>query len=662
VSKKDSQEGQRRRTFLRTAGVAATVALAGCGGSDGDNGDTGGNGDGNGGGNSGGNGGSNGDGNGGNGDGNGGNGDGNSGGNGDSNGDGNGGDGDSDGGDGDGNGGDGGDGEPNVLSLSIPEAANFDPVRIKGDGSQIVSDHVFSELFTLPQGGIDPTAQLVTDYTVSDDGRTYTFTLRDDVTFHNGDRLTAQDFVYSWERLAASDNSQEGETILEGGFQIAHDTTTETVDGEEQDVYEPGSLAVEAVDEQTLEVTLDSPFYDALFWFAYGSLSPVPEGIVGDVEGYEGEMDYAEFSSQSPVGTGPYRIDTVETGTEVTVTADDEYHGDQPGPDQISMQVVTNTDAVYRRAMNRNVDVFQLPNSRFDPSKVSIDETLSLSQEVGTYGPLENGETANYVTWDEAYTAYFIFDCSRVEKPIRQALNYAVNQENFVDQGFRGVGEPAYHQSPPTVYPGGKEAYDQHAQENFPYGYREAQIDQARSVMEDAGYGENNRASITLTLYNDRNPDAYSRIANLIRSKAETIYVDVQIDRAPFNTIIDEAISGNLDMYTLGNGLEYPSPQDMLKFGRPYEGNLVRWREDPSDASARAADAWNRIQNNLQPTEAAQQARSEAYIEMEEAIWEDAIYLTNYHPRGQQWWYDRVDVPPQPSGFHDRLFDDVSFE
>jgi hypothetical protein len=115
-------------------------------------------------------------------------------------------------------------------------------------------------------------------------------------------------------------------------------------------------------------------------------------------------------------------------------------------------------------------------------------------------------------------------------------------------------------------------------------------------------------------------------------------------------------------MYTLGNGLEYPSGADMLKFGRPYDGNLVRWREDPSDASQQAAEAWETVQSNLGPTDAEEQARSDAFLEMEEAIWEDAIYLTNYHPRGQQYWYDDVDVPIQPSGFHDRVFDRVSFE
>ncbi|MEZ3117228.1 ABC transporter substrate-binding protein [Halobaculum sp. MBLA0147] len=549
--------------------------------------------------------------------------------------------------------------ETGTLSLSIPEAANFDPVQIKGDGSQRVSDHVFEELFTLPQGGLTPEPQLVEEYEVSDDGRTYTFTLAEGVQFHDGSTLTAADVVYSWERLAASDNSQEAQVILEGGFQIAHETTTETVDGEQQEVYEPGTLAVEAVDERTLEVTLASPFFDALFWFAYGSLSPVPEGIVGDIDGYEGETDYATFSAERPIGTGPYRIGSVETGTNVTLDAFDEYHGSEPGPDRIEMQVVQSADTRFQRAINRNVDVFQLPSSRFDPSKVSIEETRSLGQEVGTYGPLSNDRTARYSTWDEAYTAYFIFDCSRVERPIRRALNYAVNQENFVEQGFKGVGEPAFHQSPPSVYPGGKEAYDRHAEENFPYGYREARVEKARSVMESAGYSDSDRASITLTLYNDRNPDAYSRIADLIRTKASSIHIDLTIERAPFGTIIEEAINGNLDMYTLGNGLEYPSPVDMLKFGRPYEGNLVRWRKDPSDASERAASAWSTIQDNLGPGEAAQQTRDEMIVQMEEAIWEDAIYLTNYHPRGQQFWYDDVDVPVQSSGFHDLLYDDV---
>jgi len=553
--------------------------------------------------------------------------------------------------------GDGG-GSDGTLSLSIPEASNFDPVQIKGDGSQVVADHVFDNLFALPQDDLAPTTQLVEEYEVSDDGLTYTFTLKEGVEFHDGTELTAGDVTYSWERLAASDNSQEGGSILDEPFVIDHETRTETVDGEEQEVYEPGTLAVEATDEYTVEATLRQPFFDSLFWFAYGALSPVPEGIVGDVGDYDGETDYAEFSGQSPVGTGPFEVDSVDTGTNVTLAAFDGYHGDAPGPEEIDMQVVQSADTRYQRAINRDVDVFRLPNTRLDPSKITVEGERELGGTVGTYGELENGETANYATWDEAYTAYFIINCQRVERPVRRAMAYAVNQQNFVDQGFRGVGKPAYHYTPPSVYPGGQEAYDQHARENYPYGYNESRTDEARSVMETAGYGPDDEASVTLTVYNDRNPDAYDQIAEVLRTKLASVYVDLSIETAPFGTIIDQAIQGNLDVFSLGNGLEYPSPADTLQFAYPSDSNFSRW--EGTDAAQRSLQAWNRVQENLGTSDADQQARNEAFVEMEEAAWEDVPVLLNYHPRGQLWWYDDVDVTPRPTGFHKLQFDDTT--
>ena len=545
-----------------------------------------------------------------------------------------------------------------TLSLSIPEASNFDPVQIKGDGSQRVSNHVFDRLFALPDDGLEPEGNLVASYSVSEDGLTYTLELEEGVTFHDGTELTASDVVYSWERLAASENSQESGSILDEPFVVTHETTTETVDGEDQEVYEPGTLGVAAVDDYTLEVTLEQPFFDSLFWFAYGSLSPIPEGIVGDIEGYDGEMEYTTFAAEQPVGTGPYEIDNVNTGSSVRLAAFDDYHGEEPGPDAIDMQVVENADTLYQRAINRNVDLFRLPTSRFDPNKVSIEEEGSLGQAVGTYGELSNGETVNYATWDDAYVAYFILNCQRVERPVRRAMAYAINQQNFVEQAFKGVGQPAYHYTPPSVYPGGQEAYDAHAEENYPYGYNEARVEEARSVMEEAGYSDSNTASITLTVYNDRNPDAYAQIAELLRTKLASVHIELSVEQAPFGTIIDQATNGSLDMFSLGNGLEYPAPADVLQYAYPSSGNFSQW--EGTEAAQRALDAWNRVQDNLGPSEEAQQARNEAYVEMEEAAWEDVPVLLNYHPRGQRYWYDDVDVPVRPSGFHALKYDDVS--
>lgn len=546
------------------------------------------------------------------------------------------------------------------LSASIPEASTFDPVQIKGDGSQIVANHVFDGLFGLARGSLEPEGELVTGYERSDDRTTYRLDIKEGVQFHDGTELTADDVAYSLERLAASDNSQEQGSILDTPFVIAHESTTETVDGEEQEVYDPGTLAVEAVEEYAVEIQLEQPFFDSLFWFAYNALDPIPEGIVGDIEGYDGEMEYTEFASQAPVGTGEFAVANVNTGSEVTLDVFGEYHGEAPGYDGIDLSVVQNANTRYQRIANRDVDVFRLPTSRFDPSAVSIDETTDLGAEVGTYGELDNGETVNYQTYDEAYTAYFIINCERIERPIRRAMAYAVNQETWLDQAFKGVGSPAYHYTPPSVYPGGQEAYMEHARENYPYGVNESRMSDAQAEMEAAGYGEDSPAEVTLTVYTDRNPDAYQRIAEQMRSRLSAAYIELSIDTAPFNTIINGAINGELDMFSLGNGLEYPSPADMLQFAYPSDGNFSQWFD--TDAAQRSAEAWATVQNNLGVSEADQQARNEAFIEMEEAAWEDVPVLLNYHPRGQRYWYDDVDVPTRSTGFHAREYDDVSFE
>ncbi len=82
---------------------------------------------------------------------------------------------------------------------------------------------------------------MAADYEVSDDFTTYTFQLKD-ATFHNGDTVTASDFAYAFERLTASDNSSRAYFVLDS-LGVTHETTTETVDGEEQEVYKPGHSA-----------------------------------------------------------------------------------------------------------------------------------------------------------------------------------------------------------------------------------------------------------------------------------------------------------------------------------------------------------------------------------------------------------------------------------
>jgi MarR-like DNA-binding transcriptional regulator SgrR of sgrS sRNA len=188
---------------------------------------------------------------------------------------------------------------------------------------------------TYPDGTIPVEKVIAKKYEISDDYRTYTFDLKEGVAFHDGSEVTASDFVYSWRRLAGSENTQAAADIL-SAINVVHETTDEGK-------YESGSLAVEAVDDYTFRFEVEEPFAPTLQVISNNQFAAVPEGIVGDVPGYEGEIAYEKFATESPVGAGPFEFEMWEQGTQVSVAANEEYHGVAP-------KVDGNTLADHRRS------------------------------------------------------------------------------------------------------------------------------------------------------------------------------------------------------------------------------------------------------------------------------------------------------------------------
>ena len=320
-----------------------------------------------------------------------------------------------------------------------------------------------------------PASRLATDWEIGDDGRTYTFTLKEGATFHNGEEVTAQDFEYSIKRLMVSQNSTNARFPV-SVMGIEHETEEVTVTDEEGNTVTatdtgepetttriiPDSIGVTAVDDYTLEITTENPFAFSLSVLAYSAFSAVPEGIVGDLEGYEGEMSWEEFS-QSPVGAGPFEFVNWESGNggEFVMDTFDDYHGDGASFDGIDAAILTETQARYNYFLNENADVGGVPTAQYQADSVSIEETDDLGRDLGTY-ELDNGTTVNYARTPEIGTFYVGFNMEAVPRAVRQAMAYVVNQPEFMQNVFKSRFEPAYHLTPPQIFPGGIEAYDEH--------------------------------------------------------------------------------------------------------------------------------------------------------------------------------------------------------
>ncbi|RJT04080.1 ABC transporter substrate-binding protein [Halococcus sp. IIIV-5B] len=535
-----------------------------------------------------------------------------------------------------------------TLQLINDTITTFDPVAATDTASGTVIQNVFDALTNYPNANIAVEPQLASDFSVSDDNTTYTFQLKD-ATFHNGKTVTAQDFIYAWERLAASSNSQRAYFILDS-VNVQHETTTQ--DGNE--VYKPNSLALEAPDEKTLEVTLESPFHSTLEMFAYTSFAAVPEGIVGDIEGYDGEMNYQQFSSQNPVGAGPFQFDSYESGTSVDVTRFDDYHDGRASIAGIHWQVISQASSQYQYFIGKNADAAQpgMPTSQYDPSKVNVQRGPDdQGRTFGTYGPLENGATVQYMSVPTINTYYVGFNMAKVPKPVRQAFAYVANQQQVTEQVFKGRGEPAYHLTPPGIYPGGSKSYDQHAKQNYPYGYNQTQVPQATQVMEDAGYDQNNTYSLQWTQYES---DTWLSLGKLFRDQLQAAHIDMQIQQADFSTLLERGANGQLEVYTLGWVADWPAPDNFVQLLNPPQTDTsqsdpisyINWTGENGDAAQQATNAYKRVSNNQAPTDQAEQARDKAYIAMEEANWEDVGFINLYHQIEERFIYNWVEYPP----------------
>jgi peptide/nickel transport system substrate-binding protein len=531
-----------------------------------------------------------------------------------------------------------------VLQLMQIQQQTLDPIGIAGSASAGINWQTHEQLFTYKDGTAPVTGQLATDYSVSDDYLTYTFQLQEGVQFHNGDELTADDFVYSWRRLAESENNRgHGNRIVGGVMSVAHETDGEGDDAE----LVPDSLALEAVDDYTLEMTLETPFHGTIGLLTDPRFSAIPEGIVGDIEGYEGEMSYEEWSTEHVHGTGPYALSTWERGSEIVVERFEDYHGSTANIPTIRWQITEDPNAQYTRAVNeQNADIFQLPRSQFDPSLLEIEEDLGDGRRRGTYGPVTNDETLNYGEATLLRTQYLLFHTLQVEKPARQAIAHLINQETIAETATRGQGEPAYFLTPPSAFPGGPENYNSVAESDYPYGYGQSNIDQAAQIMEEAGYSESDPYEVTFQHPSDEQGSEWGEVASLLLNLAESAHIEVEIEAIPSTTLTNRAIEGDIEIMGTWNELGWQEADATLQYAYPNPFTWTRWGQgdgDLSDPAQQAVDAWEQYENHRTPGEENQQVRNESYVELERANWADMTQLPLWHPIGEEYWYDWVE-------------------
>lgn len=527
-----------------------------------------------------------------------------------------------------------------TLELVTGTVTSLDPIVASDRSSLGVVRNAFEGLTVAEDGAVDDvTMALAESVDVSSDYRTYTFTLRD-ARFHDGRPVTAEDVVYSWERVAAAERSRHAALALET-LGLFHRTTTDA-DGET--TYRPDSLGVTAVDDATVRVQLLAPNYAALSLLSHPAFSVVPAGIVGDAGGYPGEIPYDAFATGGAVGAGPFRIDRWTRGDEVVLSRFEDYYGGTPTVDGVRWTVTEDSDRQYQLGVDEAVARFSVPDDEYDPSLLTVDRTDSHGRRFGTYGPLPGGATVEYLSVPSLVTYYTAFDTATVPRAVRRAFAHVLDQRSAVETVFRGRAAPAYHLTPPALFP--EDGYDAHL-DRYPYGTDAAEVATARTVMENAGYGPNDRFELTVHTFRSR---GFRDLFQLLEDRLGVVHVDLDVKETNFATLLSLVRRGSVDAYTMGYGFESTRPDELLarvyppNTGAGEDGMFLNW--SGTAAAGRAAAEYRTLRTNQEPSAAARQARDRAVVMTEEATWEDVPVVPLTHAIEERFTHDWAPVPP----------------
>lgn len=308
------------------------------------------------------------------------------------------------------------------------DAVTLDPHNSTDSPTATVLSHIYETLYDLtPEGEIVPL--LATGATMSDDGLTWTVTLRDDVVFHNGAPLTAEVVKGSMERFIDPDNAFTFAFLLNRIQEIT------------------------VVDEHTVEFQLSSTFAPFLAHLTHNSTAIVHPDVVAE---------FGEDFPENPVGTGPFSLQDWQRGERLDLVRFEDYWGTKPGVEGV--RFLTVPEDTTRMALVETGEAHVAV--RVPPQDVArIDANPDVTVEN------VSGLRTIYIYFNHLMEP---FDDVRV----RQAINYAVDKEEIAEFVFGGAVRPSDAPIAPAIF--GYSAVG-------PYEY---DPERARELLAEAGFAD----------------------------------------------------------------------------------------------------------------------------------------------------------------------------
>lgn len=392
--------------------------------------------------------------------------------------------------------------EEKVLRIGISqEPANLNPVLIAGVYGEALAGNIFDTLVSLKEDSADPQPLLATDWEISDDGRTYTFNLREDVTFHNGEALTAEDVQFTLEQIMDPDNASPSIEFFE--------PVTEVV----------------VVDEYTVRLELDSPYAPLLLALGNPTAGIIPKDTVE-------EMGMDAFD-RDPVGSGPYEFVELVPDDRIVLEKNADYFLDEPALDRVVFRPIPQPETMAAELQAGGLDIA----GNIQPQDIDRLDAMDGMSVMSTPG-LSN----RYLGFGDQNEPFS-------DVRFRRAIYHAVDFASAIEGVWGQAGERAYSWIPPNTLGGETSFLEEAALEYDP--------ERAGELFDELRADGVLPQDFSFTIYSPQDPQR-SRIAQAVATAVQEYGMQASVETPEWGTLLP-LLEGGVNMYAMGWG-SVPDP------------------------------------------------------------------------------------------------------
>ncbi|MFC4018142.1 ABC transporter substrate-binding protein [Micromonospora sp. GCM10011542] len=303
--------------------------------------------------------------------------------------------------------------DPNAaVSIQIAEPQHLVPTNTtETSGAQVLAG-LFSPLvdYDAQNKPYEVAAQSVT----SSDNKVWTIKLKDGFTFHNGEKVTSEDYINAWNYGAYAPNGQGGSFFFEkiAGYQ--------DLQGEKPKAKTMSGL--KKVDDSTFTVTLSEPYIDFKTMLGYNAFYPLPDAA------FSAPGVLKDSYEQAPIGQGPFKMKgNWQHDAKIEVERYDAYPGDKPKVKGVEFRVYQQLTAAYADVLADNLDVLPtLPTENLSTAPTDLGDRYQTS-------PMSSFQFLAFPTFQKEFS----------NPDVRKAISMAIDRDEITKSIFKGSQQPA---------------------------------------------------------------------------------------------------------------------------------------------------------------------------------------------------------------------------